>query len=90
MPNELRGRVDELSKNSNKEIKKHKNGNRIHKKEPVTYAEYNNWNEEYIRGNQQISWSRESNQWLEGQGNGNTQSEDKKVFFKKEDSLRDL
>ena len=42
MPNELRGRVDELSKNSNKEIKKHKNGNRIHKKEPVTYAKYNN------------------------------------------------
>ena len=32
--NELRGSVDKFSENSNKEIKKHKNGNGNYKKEP--------------------------------------------------------
>ena len=35
MLNELRGSVDEFSKNFNKEIKKHINGNGSYKREPV-------------------------------------------------------
>ena len=35
MFNELRGKVDELSENFNKEIKKHKNGKENYKREPV-------------------------------------------------------
>ena len=52
MLNELRGSVDELSENLNKEIKKtHKNG--IYKREPVRNEEHIIWDEEYIRENQQ-------------------------------------
>ena len=41
MLNELKGSVDELSENFNKEIKKHKNGNGNYKREPVRIEEYN-------------------------------------------------
>ena len=41
MLNELRGRIDELSENINKEIdRKHKNGTRKYKKEPIRNEEY--------------------------------------------------
>ena len=62
---ESRRKMNDLSKNVNQAIVSIKKD----RKEPVRNKEYNNWNKEYIRKNQQqIRGSRESNNQFGGQG----------------------
>ena len=47
---------------------------RKYKKEPVRAGEYNNWNEKFIRGNQEQSrWHTGIDQWSGWQSGGNHQ-----------------
>ena len=60
--NELRGRVDELNEDFNKEIGNMKMKLENITKRTVSSKDYINKNEEYIKRNQQWSKSRGSNQ----------------------------